>query len=155
MPRSRSAASTSALVQPHDHLARSASWGCRQEEGPACRGSDARVRERRREFCEGLAGDRPAAAGLRGRVRGQHGDGPDVWPSPGGAAGVHGHPRPWESTTLTCGMRLSGVMATLAFPGAANTGRVRDLRGGGAGPGNQHHRQSRWYEEGPLKGPLG
>ena len=20
---------------------------------------------------------------------------------------------------------------------------------------NQHHRQSRWYEEGPLKGPLG
>ena len=30
-------------------------------------------------------------------------------------------PGHWESITLTCGMRLSGVTATLAFPGATNT----------------------------------
>ncbi len=31
-------------------------------------------------------------------------------------------PAHWESITLTCGVRLSGVTATLAFPGATNTG---------------------------------
>src|SRR5881397_9865 len=30
-------------------------------------------------------------------------------------------PGHWESITLTCGMRLSGVTAALAFPGATNT----------------------------------
>ena len=35
----------------------------------------------------------PAAAGLRGRVRGQHGDDPDSRPCPAGAARLHEHPR--------------------------------------------------------------
>jgi transposase len=30
-------------------------------------------------------------------------------------------PAHWESITLTCGLRLSGVTAALAFPGATNT----------------------------------
>jgi transposase len=30
-------------------------------------------------------------------------------------------PGPWESITLTCGLRLSGVTAALAFPNATNT----------------------------------
>ena len=33
-------------------------------------------------------------------------------------ANAPGH---WESITLTCGLRLSGVTAALAFPGATNT----------------------------------
>ena len=37
---------------------------------------------------------RPATAGLRGRVRGQHGDDPDSRPCPRGAAGLHRRPRP-------------------------------------------------------------
>ena len=31
-------------------------------------------------------------------------------------------PGHWDSITLTCGLRLSGVTAALAFPGATNTG---------------------------------
>jgi transposase len=31
-------------------------------------------------------------------------------------------PGHWDSITLTCGMRLAGAMAGLAFPGATNTG---------------------------------
>ena len=50
----------------------------------------------------------PAAAGLRGRMRGQHGDDPDSRPCPRRAARLHEDPRAWESITLTCGMRLPG-----------------------------------------------
>src|SRR5262249_38315946 len=32
------------------------------------------------------------------------------------------NPGRWESITLTCGLRLSGVTAVLAFPGATNAG---------------------------------
>ena len=88
------------LVQPHDHLARpAASWGCRaRRRSPAPQEQDRpEVQEQRREFCEELAGDRPATAGLRGRVRGQHGDDPDSRPCPRGAAGLHRHPRPTGS----------------------------------------------------------
>ena len=35
-------------------------------------------------------------------------------------------PGRWESITLTCGMRLSGAMAALAFPGATNTVMFED-----------------------------
>src|SRR5438552_13355117 len=34
------------------------------------------------------------------------------------SANTPGH---WDSITLTCGLRLSGVTAALAFPGATNT----------------------------------
>src|SRR6185437_14796716 len=38
-------------------------------------------------------------------------------------ASVPGH---WESVTLTCGLRLSGVTAAFAFPGATNTGTFEE-----------------------------
>jgi hypothetical protein len=38
-----------------------------------------------------------------------------------------------------------GQYTTLDDPGAVSTFAF----------GNQHHRWNRWYEEGPLKGPLG
>src|SRR5262249_18534861 len=35
-------------------------------------------------------------------------------------------PGHWESITLTCGLRLSGAMAAMAFPGAMNTAMFED-----------------------------
>ena len=55
--------------------------------------------------------------------------------APRGSGSTPIAPGHWESITLICGMRLSGVTAPLAFPGATNTGDVRDLRRGGAGAG--------------------
>src|SRR3954453_8259524 len=79
------------------------------------------VQEQRREFCEGLAGvdrrrlvfvDECGANTAMTRTHGRAPVGERVYTNtPGG----------WESITLTCGMRLSGVTATLAFPGATNT----------------------------------
>src|SRR3954469_15562540 len=79
------------------------------------------VQEQRREFCEGLAGvdprrlvfvDECGANTAMTRTYGRAPVGQRVYTdTPGG----------WESITLTCGVRLSGVTATLAFPGATNT----------------------------------
>lgn len=79
------------------------------------------VQERRREFRERLAGvdprrlvfvDECGANTSMTRTYGRAPAGRRV------AATTPGH---WESITLTSGMRLSGVTATLAFPGATNT----------------------------------
>src|SRR3954447_3711173 len=79
------------------------------------------VQERRREFCEGLAGvdarrlvfgDECGAHTAMTRTHGRAPVGQRV------ATNTPGH---WESITLTCGLRLSGVTAALAFPGAPNT----------------------------------
>jgi transposase len=79
------------------------------------------VQERRREFREGLAGvdprrlvfvDECGANTAMTRTYGRAPVGERVYTD------TPGH---WESITLTCGMRLSGVTATLAFPGATNT----------------------------------
>jgi transposase len=79
------------------------------------------VQEQRREFRERLAGvdprrlvfvDECGANTSMTRTYGRAPVGERVY------ATTPGH---WESITLTSGMRLSGVTATLAFPGATNT----------------------------------
>src|SRR3954462_11881745 len=79
------------------------------------------VQEQRREFREQLAGvdpkrlvfvDECGANTARTRTHGRAPVGQRVYSS------TPGH---WDSITLTCGMRLSGVTATLAFPGATDS----------------------------------
>jgi transposase len=79
------------------------------------------VQEQRREFCEGLADVDPRRlvfvdeCGANTAMTRTHGRAPV-------GERVYGNaPGRWESITLTCGLRLSGVTATLAFPGATNT----------------------------------
>src|SRR3954468_12790143 len=80
------------------------------------------VRERRREFCEGLAGIDPRRlvfvdeCGANTAMTRRYGR------APAGQRVSTDTPGSWESMTLTCGMRLAGAMAGLAFPGATNTG---------------------------------
>jgi transposase len=79
------------------------------------------VQEQRRAFCEQLAGidpqrlvfvDECGADTAMTRTHGRAPVGERVYTdTPGG----------WESITLTCGLRLSGVTAAMAFPGATNT----------------------------------
>src|SRR3954451_11981007 len=79
------------------------------------------VREKRREFCEGLAGIDPRRlvfvdeCGANTSMTRTHGR------APAGQRVYTDTPGHWDSITLTCGMRLSGVTAALAFPGATNT----------------------------------
>src|SRR3954462_3587781 len=81
-----------------------------------------RVRKRRREFCEELAGVDPRRlvfvdeCGADTAMTRRYGR------APAGQRVDTDTPGSWESITLTCGMRLSGAMAGLAFPGATNTG---------------------------------
>src|SRR3954462_1008979 len=78
------------------------------------------VQERRREFCEELAGLDPRRlvfideCGANTAMTRTHGR------APAGRRVDTNTPGRWESITLTCGLRLSGVTATLAFPGATN-----------------------------------
>src|SRR3954452_17933437 len=79
------------------------------------------VRERRREFCEELAGLDPRRlvfvdeCGANTAMARTHGR------APVGERVYTDAPAHWDSITLTSGMRLDGVTATLAFPGATNT----------------------------------
>src|SRR5439155_23999608 len=79
------------------------------------------VQEQRRELCAELPGvdpqrlvfvDEGGANTAMTRTHGRAPVGQRV------SASTPGH---WESITLTCGLRVSGVTATLAFPGATNT----------------------------------
>ena len=79
------------------------------------------VQQRRQEFCAELAGvdphrlvfvDECGANTAMTRTHGRAPVGQRVY------ANTPGH---WDSITLTCGLRLSGVTAALAFPGATNT----------------------------------
>jgi transposase len=81
------------------------------------------VQERRQEFSAELAGvdshrlvfvDECGANTAMTRTHGRAPVGQRVY------ADTPGH---WDSITLTCGLRLSGVTAALAFPGATNTDR--------------------------------
>src|SRR3954468_8695807 len=80
------------------------------------------VQEKRREFCAELAGidpqrlvfvDECGANTSMTRTNGR---------APAGKRFYTHSPAHWDSITLTSGMRLDGVTATLAFPGATNTG---------------------------------
>jgi transposase len=81
-----------------------------------------RVRERRREFCEELAGIDPRRlvfvdeCGANTAMTRRYGR------APAGQRVYTDTPGHWDSITLTCAMRLAGAMAGLAFPGATNTG---------------------------------
>jgi len=79
------------------------------------------VQEQRREFCEELAGTAPRRlvfvdeCGANTAMTRTHGR------APVGQRVFATTPGRWESITLTCGLRLCGVTAALAFPGATNT----------------------------------
>jgi transposase len=79
------------------------------------------VQERRREFCEALAGIDPRRlvfvdeCGVNTAMTRTHGR------APAGQRVYADTPGRWESITLTCGLRLSGALSALAFPGATNT----------------------------------
>src|SRR5690242_18838064 len=78
--------------------------------------------EERRVFREGLAGIDPHRlvfvdeCGANTAMTRTHGR------APAGQRVYTDAPAHWDSITLTSGMRLDGVTATLAFPGATNTG---------------------------------
>jgi transposase len=78
------------------------------------------VQEKRREFCEEMAGIDPRRlvfvdeCGANTAMTRTHGR------APVGQRVYTDTPGHWESITLTSGLRLSGVTATLAFPGATN-----------------------------------
>ena len=80
------------------------------------------VQEKRREFCAELAGVDPRRlvfvdeCGANTAMTRTHGR------APAGQRVYTDAPAHWDSITLTSGMRLGGVTATLAFPGATNTG---------------------------------
>jgi len=80
------------------------------------------VQEKRREFCEGMAGIDPRrlvfvdGCGANTAMARTYGR------APVGRRVYTDTPGHWESITLTCGLRLSGVTAALAFPGATNAG---------------------------------
>ena len=111
-------------MQHHDHLARPAQAGAAaQEEDPPRRrsrtartsssggGSSAQnwpgVDPRRLVFVD-ECGANTAMTRTHGRA-------------PVGQRVYTNTPGRWESITMTCGLRLSGVTASLAFPGATNT----------------------------------
>jgi transposase len=79
------------------------------------------VQQQRREFCAKLAGLDPRRlvfvdeSGANTAMTRTHGR------APVGQRVYTNTPGRWESITLTCGLRLSGVTAPLAFPGATNT----------------------------------
>src|SRR3954451_13955722 len=80
------------------------------------------AQEQRRAFCEELAGIDPRRlvfvdeCGADTSMTRTHGR------APAGQRVYTDTPAHWDSITLTSGMRLDGVTATLAFPGATNTG---------------------------------
>jgi transposase len=79
------------------------------------------VQEQRREFCQELAGTDPRRlvfvdeCGANTAMTRTHGR------APAGQRVYTNTPGHWESITLTCGLRLSGALPALAFPGATNT----------------------------------
>ena len=94
----------------------------RKKKVPRAREQDSpEVQERRREFCEELAGVDPRRlvfvdeCGANTAMNRTHGR------APAGQRVYANAPGRWESITLTCGLRLSGAMPALAFPGAMNT----------------------------------
>src|SRR5437763_9871839 len=79
------------------------------------------VQERRQEFCAELAGVDPHRlvvvdeCGAHTAMTRTHGR------APVGQRVYTDTPGKWDAITLTCGLRLSGVTAAMAFPGATNT----------------------------------
>jgi transposase len=94
----------------------------RQKKVPRAEEQDSpEVQERRREFCEELAGIDPRRrvfvdeCGANTAMTRTHGR------APRGQRVYANTPGRWESITLTCGLRLAGVTAAFTFPGATDT----------------------------------
>lgn len=94
----------------------------RKKKVPRAREQDSpEVQEQRRAFCEELAGVDPRRlvfvdeCGANTAMTRTYGR------APAGQRVYADTPGRWESITLTAGLRLSGAMSALAFPGATNT----------------------------------
>ena len=87
---------------------------------------DPEVQEQRGAFCEALADVDPRRlvfvdeCGADTAMTRTHGR------APAGQRVYSDAPGHWESITLTCGVRTSGPMAAIAFPGATNTAMFED-----------------------------
>jgi len=79
------------------------------------------IQERRREFCEGLAGVDPRRLVFVDECGVNTAMTRDYARAPRGQRVYADTPGHWESITLTCGLRLDGAMAAMAFAGAMNT----------------------------------
>lgn len=84
------------------------------------------VRERRREFCDELAGIDPHRLVFVDECGANTAMTRDYGRAPAGQRVSTDAPGSWDSITLTCGMRLDGAMSASAFPGATNTAMFED-----------------------------
>jgi transposase len=84
------------------------------------------VQERRREFREELAAVDPRRLVFVDECGANTAMTRNYGRAPAGERVYADTPGRWESITLTCGMRLSGAMAAVAFPGATNTVQFED-----------------------------
>src|SRR4029453_77869 len=79
------------------------------------------VQQRRQEFGAELAGVDPQRLGFVGEGGGNTAMTRTHGRAPVGQRVYTDTPGKWDAITLTCGLRLSGVTAAMAFPGATNT----------------------------------
>jgi transposase len=92
----------------------------------ACEQDSPEVQEQRREFCEELAGIDPRRLVFVDECGANTAMTRNYGRAPAGQRVYADTPGRWESITLTSGMRLSGAMAAVAFPGATNTVMFED-----------------------------
>jgi transposase len=79
------------------------------------------VQEQRRAFCEALAGVDPRRLVVVDECGANTAMTRTYGRAPAGQRVSSDAPGHWDSITLTCGLRLSGVTAAMAFPGATKT----------------------------------
>src|SRR4029453_8380590 len=94
----------------------------RKKKGPRAQEQDRPdIQERRQAFCAELAGVDPHRLGFVDECGANTGMTRTHGRAPVGQRVYTNTPGKWDAITLTCGLRLSGVTAALAFPGATNT----------------------------------
>jgi transposase len=99
----------------------------RQKKVPRAANQDSpEVQERRREFCEELAGIDPHRLVFVDECGANTAMTRNYGRAPAGQRVYSNTPGSWDSVTLTCGMRLDGAMGAVAFPGATNTVKFED-----------------------------
>src|SRR6185437_5474996 len=92
----------------------------------ACEQDSPEVKEQRREFCDELAGIDPRRLVFVDECGANTAMTRNYGRAPAGKRVYADTPGRWESITLTCGMRLCGATAALAFPGATDTAIFED-----------------------------
>ena len=115
-------------MQPRHYLPRPCRLGLpRKKKVPRTADQDSpEVQEQRREFCEELAGIDPQRLVFVNECGANTAMTRTYGRAPAGQRVYSDAPGPWDSITLTCGLRLDGAMAALAFPGATNTVKFED-----------------------------